>query len=302
MPLVVGPAIAAAGFALLARGGTGGSYWTTFLLPIVVLGLGMAVTVAPLTTSVINAVPVRQAGVAAGINNAVASVANLLAVAVFGAIALSAFNHALDHRLTTQPMTPEVRMTVEGARGKFVTDTAAANLQAGDRATAEAAIRESLAESIRLVMWLAAALALAGAVCAALTIRPASAPAPQGLIVLEVSVFELEIRNPFLGQALSGHYPQEDRAMTDIPRTQRRRDPDHDRQAAADNQDEVLNLMIERARFMATQPGFVSVNLHRSKDGSHVVNYINGPTRKSEAAHHSPEFRKKWPRFGRARR
>jgi len=66
-----------------------------------------------------------------------------------------------------------------------------------------------------------------------------------------------------------------------------------------DNQDEVLNLMIERARFMATQPGFVSVNLHRSKDGSHVVNYIQWTNaQKLEAAHHSPEFRKKWPRFG----
>jgi EmrB/QacA subfamily drug resistance transporter len=179
-PLVIGPAIAAVGFALLALGGAGGSYWTTFLLPIVVLGLGMAVTVAPLTTSVINAVPVRQAGVASGINNAVASVANLLAVAVLGAMALAAFNHALDQRLATQPMTPAVRMTVEAARGKFATDTAATNLPAPERAAAETAIRESLADSIRLVMWLAAALALAGAVCAALTIRPASAAAPPG--------------------------------------------------------------------------------------------------------------------------
>ena len=67
----------------------------------------------------------------------------------------------------------------------------------------------------------------------------------------------------------------------------------------AGNQDEVLNLMIERARFMATQPGFVSVNLHRSKDGSHVVNYVQWTNAdKLKAAHHSPEFRKKWPRFG----
>jgi heme-degrading monooxygenase HmoA len=66
-----------------------------------------------------------------------------------------------------------------------------------------------------------------------------------------------------------------------------------------DHQDEVLKLMIERARFMATQPGFVSVNLHRSKDGSHVVNYVQWTnTEKLAAAHHSPEFRKKWPRFG----
>ncbi len=65
-----------------------------------------------------------------------------------------------------------------------------------------------------------------------------------------------------------------------------------------DNQDEVLNLMIERARFMATQPGFVSVNLHRSRDGSHVVNYIQWTSpEKLQAAHRSPEFRKKWPQF-----
>jgi heme-degrading monooxygenase HmoA len=57
--------------------------------------------------------------------------------------------------------------------------------------------------------------------------------------------------------------------------------------------------MIERARFMATQPGFVSVNLHRSKDGSHVVNYVQWTSSdKLAAAHHAPEFRKKWPRFG----
>lgn len=66
-----------------------------------------------------------------------------------------------------------------------------------------------------------------------------------------------------------------------------------------DNQDEVLMLMKERARFMAKQPGFVSVNLHRSEDGSHVVNYIQWTDKERlAAAHHSPEFRKKWPRFG----
>jgi antibiotic biosynthesis monooxygenase (ABM) superfamily enzyme len=61
----------------------------------------------------------------------------------------------------------------------------------------------------------------------------------------------------------------------------------------------VLKLMKERAHFMATQPGFVSVNLHRSKDGSHVVNYVQRTNAdKLAAAHHSAEFRKKWPRFG----
>jgi heme-degrading monooxygenase HmoA len=66
-----------------------------------------------------------------------------------------------------------------------------------------------------------------------------------------------------------------------------------------DNQDEVLELMTERAKFMARQPGFVSVSLHRGEDGMHVVNYIQWTDKERlAAAHHSPEFRKKWPKFG----
>jgi heme-degrading monooxygenase HmoA len=66
-----------------------------------------------------------------------------------------------------------------------------------------------------------------------------------------------------------------------------------------ETQAEVLRLMTERARFMATQPGFVSVSLHRSDDGSHVVNYVQWTDRDRLArAHHAPEFRTKWPRFG----
>jgi len=65
-----------------------------------------------------------------------------------------------------------------------------------------------------------------------------------------------------------------------------------------DKQDEVLHLMTERAKFMAKQPGFVSISLHRSEDGAHVVNYIQWSDRQTlKAAHRSPEFRRKWPQF-----
>ncbi len=174
LPLVAGPAIAALGFALLALPGTGGSYWAGFLLPIMILGFGMAVTVAPLTTSVINAVPTHQAGVAAGVNNAVASVASLLAVAILGAVALAVFDRGLDHRLATLTMSAEVKQAVEGARGKFVTAPVLAVVQGDDRRIAEAIVKGSLADSIRLVMLLAAALALGGACCAAIGFRPDS--------------------------------------------------------------------------------------------------------------------------------
>ena len=65
-----------------------------------------------------------------------------------------------------------------------------------------------------------------------------------------------------------------------------------------ENQDEALRLMQERARFMAKQPGFVSISLHRSTDGSQIVNYVQWKNRQQlEAAHHSPEFRDAWPEF-----
>jgi EmrB/QacA subfamily drug resistance transporter len=88
LPLIAGPMIVAVGFALFALAGAQASYAMAFLLPVSVVGLGMAITVAPLTTTVIAAVPGHQTGVASGINNAVSSVASLFAIAVFGALAL----------------------------------------------------------------------------------------------------------------------------------------------------------------------------------------------------------------------
>jgi heme-degrading monooxygenase HmoA len=65
-----------------------------------------------------------------------------------------------------------------------------------------------------------------------------------------------------------------------------------------DKQAEALSVMAERARFMARQPGFISISLHRSFDGRSIVNYVQWQNRDLlRSAHQSPEFRKEWRHF-----
>jgi MFS family permease len=87
LPMTVGPVVAGIGMALLMRVTPGASYAPAVLPAVIVFGVGLAITVAPLTTTVLDAVPESQVGTASGVNNAVARLAGLLAVAVLPAVA-----------------------------------------------------------------------------------------------------------------------------------------------------------------------------------------------------------------------
>ena len=174
LPLVVGPAVAAVGFALFALPGIGGSYWTTFFPPTVVLGLGMGITVAPLTTVVMASVGERHADVASGVNNAVSRLAGLIAIAAMGIVVAAAFNAALDGHLAGLAISGEAQGVIEAQRARLAGAELPTTLGTAQRAQLARAIDTSFVSGFRLAMIAAAGLALTGALIAVITIRPAA--------------------------------------------------------------------------------------------------------------------------------
>jgi EmrB/QacA subfamily drug resistance transporter len=153
LPLTVGSLVAASGFALFLRPGIGGSYWNTFFPAVVVLGIGMAISVAPLTTSVMESVPSREAGVASGVNNAVSRIAGLLAVAIFGLVLSAGFNRTLNRSLAQMQLSPSVRQSAENQRSKL------AGAQISDPRL-KRAFDEAFVSGYRDVIWISIALSL----------------------------------------------------------------------------------------------------------------------------------------------
>lgn len=165
LPLTIGPLVAAVGLALFALPGQDGSYWSTFFPAVIVMGFGMTISVAPLTTTVMSAVPQSESGVASGVNNAVSRIAALLAVAVFGLVLVVRFNHALDLQLRILTIDPTMRAHVDAIRPQL------AAARTGD-AIIDRAIAQAFVAGYRDVIWMATALAVLSAACAWLILEP----------------------------------------------------------------------------------------------------------------------------------
>ncbi len=165
-PLIIGPLIAAAGFALFAVPGFRDSYWKTFFPALIVLGFGMAVTVAPLTTVVMNSVNQDRVGAASGINNAVARVAGVLAIAVLGIVMVKAFSSQLNHSLAHLRLPPGVLQDLHTNERKLAGLQAPAGLDSGMEAAITESIRQAFVFGFRIVMLICTGLSLASAAVA----------------------------------------------------------------------------------------------------------------------------------------
>jgi len=169
-PLIIGPLIAAAGFALFTVPGIGSSYWKSFFPAFLVLGFGMAVSVAPLTTAVMGTVDQKFAGAASGINNAVARVAGLLAIAVFGILMVNAFATRLDRQLANVNFPPAARQQLLSNRTRLAAIDPPSGLDPAQTVNAKTAIDNSFLFAFRLVAFCCASLAIASAATATLII------------------------------------------------------------------------------------------------------------------------------------
>jgi len=160
LPLTIGPAVAAVGFALFALPGLDGGYWTGVFPAIVVLGLGMATSVAPLTTTVMGSVDQRHAGIASGINNTVSRAAGLLAIAVLGVVMLGLFGRGLERRIAKLDLPPATRQAVVGQRGELAALEIPKGLGEPAREQVRSAVSAAFLDGFRGVMLTAAGLAL----------------------------------------------------------------------------------------------------------------------------------------------
>jgi EmrB/QacA subfamily drug resistance transporter len=170
LPLIIGPLVVSVGFLLFALPSIGGSYWRTLFPATIVLGFGMAITVAPLTTVVMNSVEQNRVGAASGINNAVARVAGVLAIAVLGIVMVNVFGSRLDRSLAHLRLPPSTMESILSNKIKLATMPIPADLPAEKRAVIEQAIQKAFVFGFRVVMLACAGLSIASSAVARMTI------------------------------------------------------------------------------------------------------------------------------------
>ena len=161
LPLVIGPTIASVGLALfIIPGAAAGRYWLSFFPAVIVMSIGMATSVAPLTTTVMGAVDERHAGIASGINNAVSRTAGLISIAVFGVVMTGVFARSFESKLQTLDVPAEARAELKVQSSRLATISIPDQITGESRSAVAQAINGSFVSGFRLVILIGAGLAL----------------------------------------------------------------------------------------------------------------------------------------------
>jgi len=160
-PLVTGPVIAAVGFVLFAVPSVGASYWKSFFPAFLVLGLGMAISVAPLTTVVMSSADQNRAGAASGINNAVARVASVLAIAILGIVMVRMFSSSLERGLSGRVLPPGILQYVHSNEIQLAGIDLPPGLDSDTMGAIRASISQAFVFGFRIEMFVCAGLSLA---------------------------------------------------------------------------------------------------------------------------------------------
>jgi EmrB/QacA subfamily drug resistance transporter len=176
LPMTFGPLLAAAGLVLLVRIDATPDYLTDVLPSMVLFGLGLSMTVAPLTTTVLDAVDERRVGVASGVNNAVSRVAMVLAIAALGAAVSAQFASSIDDHTAGTQLSAKAADTIDGAKEQPLSGGDVADVPAAEAAPVSAAIVESSESAFHLGMLLAAGLLVAGGAVALVGVRNPERP------------------------------------------------------------------------------------------------------------------------------
>jgi EmrB/QacA subfamily drug resistance transporter len=171
VPMSIGPIVGGIGLLLLMRVGSDPNYVTEVLPAILVFGLGLAATVAPLTATALNSVEERHVGIASGINNGVSRVAGLLAIAILGALIAGKFTSTIDTNLAGKKLSPQAEKSVSDAKEKPLGAADTADLAAVEATTVDSAVTDASTKAFHEGLAVGGFLMIIGGVIAGIGLR-----------------------------------------------------------------------------------------------------------------------------------
>ncbi|HEX3173483.1 MAG TPA: MFS transporter [Solirubrobacterales bacterium] len=171
LPMCAGPIVGGIGLIMLLMVGSDPNYLTEVLPGILVFGLGLSATVAPLTATVLDSVEERHVGIASGVNNGIARVAGLFAIAVLGAVISASFGSSIDSDLGGRPLGPRAAAAVSEAKEQPLAVPAARRLPPGEAARVRSAAADASTSAFHLGVLIAGLLMIAGGIFAGIGIE-----------------------------------------------------------------------------------------------------------------------------------